>query len=818
MSALLLAAVLLVPPLDRGYAGPSAALNGDADGVAPGEAAPAPEPAPEPTPEPEAEDPVDLDALGEIEEEEIGGPGDEGEPGEVRTIEVTTDLLGGGQRADVFRHAGGRALVEAEEVKDRGIASVGEALDRLPGVRAVEGNAGIGSTSTKLNVGVRGANPRLSSEATVMLDEVPIAPAPYGQPQLSLFPLSIFSIATIDAVRGGSSVRFGPRTSGGVFNLISNPIPKDPRIAIFAQSDHFGDAGVATSYGGTHRGVGMYFEYAPRFGRTYREHSEFQAHAGIVKLAYSPRSNVDLSSTTHLFSEDSNLPGGLDEKQYVEGNRFRSVRPYDRFEGWRVGSNFKVRWRPREDHELQTILFYSHSYRMSVLERQRGVENDPPALFYRPRGYDAMGIEPRYALRLRHEAGPFHDLTLGGRFMYEIGRSRECREWATSVSPNIFPNALGDLCFALPLEAGDPDDRIRRDGDARIAAYALYVDDQLYLLDASLVITAGARLEIAQLGGRNNLSQRALNRSYWEVLPAASIRYEPVDELSLYVGYGRSFGPSQFLQVDTATSDTNFQLNPEMADMVEAGIKVLELGGVYGEVSGWYRNYRDLTDIGETQVDRIPAANVYGVEAEVEWEPGEVWEKIEGLNLTAGYAWTGSKITRGQYTGNRLAWYPAHEVWGSLSYELPWGLGFGSDVSYNSWQFSDYANKPEGFDASGATGRIPAYTLVGAFARLRAPLPDHWQLEVTFGVKNLANQEWFMRTDDENRGILAMRPRTFYFSIGFAHDFVGRRGDRAKRRREAHRPNVDLALRHGGRARRMGRGPGWMAGPMGGRL
>src|SRR5690606_37355491 len=125
----------------------------------------------------------------------------------------------------------------------------------------------------------------------------------------------------------------GPRTSGGVFNLISNPIPKHPRIAIFAQSDQFGDAGVATSYGGTHRGVGMYFEYAPRFGRTYREHSEFQAHAGIVKLAYSPRSNVDLSSTTHLFSEDSNLPGGLDEKQYAEGNRFRSVRPYDRFEG-----------------------------------------------------------------------------------------------------------------------------------------------------------------------------------------------------------------------------------------------------------------------------------------------------------------------------------------------------------------------------------------------------------------------------------------------------------------------------------------------------
>ncbi|HRI08150.1 MAG TPA: TonB-dependent receptor plug domain-containing protein, partial [Nannocystaceae bacterium] len=124
-----------------------------------------------------------------------------------RVIIVTTDLLGAGTRFDLFRHAGGRSLVKIEDTKDRGVASVGEALDRMPGVRSVEGNAGIGSTSTKLNVGVRGANPRLSSEATVMLDEVPIAPAPYGQPQLSLFPISIFSLDRIDAVTGGASVR-----------------------------------------------------------------------------------------------------------------------------------------------------------------------------------------------------------------------------------------------------------------------------------------------------------------------------------------------------------------------------------------------------------------------------------------------------------------------------------------------------------------------------------------------------------------------------------------------------------------------------------
>jgi Fe(3+) dicitrate transport protein len=70
-----------------------------------------------------------------------------------------------------------------------------------------------------------------------------------------------------------------------------------------------------------------------------------------------------------------------------------------------------------------------------------------------------------------------------------------------------------------------------------------------------------------------------------------------------------------------------------------------------------------------------------------------------------------------------------------------------------------------------------------AFAGLQAPLPQGWRLEFTVGVKNLLNQVWFTRTDDLNGGILAMRPRTFYLNLGFAHEFIrGRSGEQARRR------------------------------------
>ncbi|HGG58005.1 MAG TPA: hypothetical protein ENK31_09450, partial [Nannocystis exedens] len=397
-----------------------------------------------------------------------------------------------------------------------------------------------------------------------------------------------------------------------------------------------------------------------------------------------------------------------------------------------------------------------------------------------------------------------------GRFMYEMGRSRECREVSAADNPGFYVADLGSSCSNIVLDRDDPVAAIRKDSDARIAAYALYADDKLYLLETKLVLSGGVRLELAQLSGRNNLSQRVLSRTYWQLLPAASLWYGVRDELALFAGYGRSFGPSQFLQVSTATSESNYQLNPEIADMVEAGIKILELGGVYADFTGWYRYYQDLTDIGETQIDRIVGAHVYGIETDVTWMLGEVWESLEGVELNVGYGWTQSSIAAGQYAGNRLAWYPAHEIWSSAGYEFPFGLKLGADVNYNGPQFTDYANRPAGYDSSGATGVIPAYTLLGAYARVRAQLPDHWQVEATFGVKNLLNEEWFMRTDDENRGILAMRPRTFYFNLGFAHDFLPR-GGRRKRAGRGRGPSLANFGRR--RSPRMGRMGQWAQSP-----
>ncbi|MCA9692504.1 MAG: TonB-dependent receptor [Nannocystaceae bacterium] len=737
---------------------------------------------------------------------------DDDSGGYERDVTVTTDLLGAGKKVDAFRHAGGRSIVDLGDTKDQGYTGVGEALQRTPGVRAVEGgSSGIGSVSTKLNVGVRGANPNLSSTATVMLDEVPIQPAPYGQPELSLFPVSIFSIARVDVVRGGGSVRFGPRTIGGVINLISQPIPKEPTLSTFFQVDHFGDAGLATSYGGTHRKLGMYFEYAPRFGKSFRQHSEFQAHGGLVKLSYPITRKLELLSTTHLFGEHSNLPGGLTVPQY-EADRLQSVREHDYFTGFRAGTSLRARWRPKEDHELQTIGFYHHTRRMSVMRSDEDKDLAIPTRNYVPRRYDVLGLEPRYALRVRAKERPlFTDLTFGARVIYEIAVDQRCYDRLTTINRDegrfeLANPELGDCIDALRVAEDPADDtRITVDNDGRYAGYSLFVDDTLYLLDGDLVLYGGVRLEIGNLGVRRNVDRDFEQRVFIAPAPAASIRYSPLDELSLFLGYGRSFGIPSFKIAHASARDMPYQT--ERADQLELGFKSYELLGLYGETTGYFRYIRNMYDAGELTFDRLGVVYVGGVENDLTWAPGDIWEAVEGLEFNVGHAWTRSQIVRGPagITGNVLAWYPEHEVWASIDHLFEWGLKLGTDVYWYSPQYTDYANtlRPQDYPdaiANGASvGLIPAYGRWDAHVGVRRAVGPRLatRLEFTLGVKNILNTEYFSRSDDTNGGIFAGRPRTFYVNLGISHSFARRRGKRPSARerfeeRAAARANARL--------------------------
>lgn len=697
-----------------------------------------------------------------------------GEPElERRIVRVDTDALHGSTREAAFAHAGGRTVISVARALERGASSVGEVLDRAPGVRALDGVAGT-SGPTRLNVAVRGANPRLSEEATVLLDEVPIAMGPYGQPNLSLFPISLFSIDRVDAVRSGASVRFGPTTVGGVFNLVSKPIPEAPEIKVASRVDQWGTYQGGAAFGTTAGKLGIYAEYAPQAGRTYRQHSEFQAHGSLLKLVWTPWRKVEIGSTTHGWFEHTLLPGGLSRAQYDQ-DRFQSVRLEDEFDGWRAGEAVKVRVRPRENHEVALIAWYNRSYRST---RFRGTSDF--GLVDLPRNYHVVGVEPRYAVRLVHKRGAHHDLAFGVRGVFERASLQR-------------------------FEQLDGVERTRAyDYDVRLGAFAAYAEDELYLADDAVVVRAGVRGEVVRQSRRDNAlfnvdpQGAVLSRTYAQALPSVSIRYEPLDELGVFLAYARSFSAPSFTRIGLA-NNTMTPLDPVLADTVELGIKVAELGGLYAEATGWFRHYANLFDEGESSIDRIGNWYGGGAELDVEWEPGEVWTSLEGSSLYGGYAYTDSRIYSSPlaFDGNPVSWFPKHEAWSGLAYAFPWPCGFfaampgpsdcrvlklGADVTYSGAQFSYYDGDTSYGPSNGATGLIPAYALVDVYLKFQTVLPRAWVLNLSLGVKNVADTSWYYRTDDLNRGILAQRPRTFFVGLDIAYTFFGAH-ERAEARR-----------------------------------
>jgi Fe(3+) dicitrate transport protein len=125
----------------------------------------------------------------------------------------------------VKNFAGARTVVDKEEIAESGAANIGDVLRRIPGVQSTD-NSGTAGSAISLNIGVRGLTGRYSPRSTVLLDGIPLAVAPYGQPQLSFAPVSLNNIESIDVVRGGGAVRYGPQNVGGIINFRSRAIPE----------------------------------------------------------------------------------------------------------------------------------------------------------------------------------------------------------------------------------------------------------------------------------------------------------------------------------------------------------------------------------------------------------------------------------------------------------------------------------------------------------------------------------------------------------------------------------------------------------------
>src|SRR5689334_13490536 len=235
----------------------------------------------------------------------------------LETITVTGDWLGSPSETKVLEHPGARSIIERKQIQESGSSNVRDVLRQMPGVQVQESN-GTGGSDISLNVGVRGLTSRLSPRSTVLLDGVPMAYAPYGQPQLSLAPLSLGNLEAVDVVRGAGSVRFGPQNVGGIINFVSRAIPKQftAEASVGVESASHGGGTKTTPsvfIGGTNEnGLGLALLYSGTHGDGWRQSND---HVSIddlmLKGAYRISKTDDIAVSLHHFEGSGRMPGGL---------------------------------------------------------------------------------------------------------------------------------------------------------------------------------------------------------------------------------------------------------------------------------------------------------------------------------------------------------------------------------------------------------------------------------------------------------------------------------------------------------------------------
>ncbi|CCG88693.1 TonB-dependent Fe(3+) dicitrate receptor FecA [Erwinia piriflorinigrans] len=654
------------------------------------------------------------------------------------TLTVVGDWLADARENDVFEHAGARDVLRREDFIKTGATNVREALNRIPGVNAPENN-GTGSHDMAMNFGIRGLNPRLASRSTVLMDGIPVPFAPYGQPQLSLAPVSLGNMDAVDVVRGGGAVRYGPQSVGGVVNFVTRAIPKDFAIEAgmegllsptSSQNDPKGSGNLLI--GGTaDNGLGAALLYSGTRGSDWREHSSTKIDDVMLKTRYAPNEVHTFSSLLQYYEGRAQMPGGLSRADY-NADRFQSTRPYDEFWGRRQLASLGYQFQPDTQHKFNILTFYTNTLRSGYLDQGKN-------LTLSPREYWVRGVEPRYSQSFTW-GETAHEVGVGYRYVSES--THELR-YTSKASSGKLPTG------------NSPYDRDTQSGTE---AHAWYIDDRIDV--GNWTLTPGMRYEHIQSYQNNFIKGEKQEIGYNAPLPALNVLYHLNDEWNLYANTEGSFGTVQYSQIGKAVSSGSVE--PEKARTWELGTR-FDNQVLQAEAGLFLINFSNQYDSNQV-TDSVTARGKTrhtGLESKVRYDLGDFSPSLENLSVSASYAYVNAVIReQGNYHGNQVPFSPKHKGTVGMDYRTgSWTLNLNGE--YQSAQFADNANTVKE-SADGSTGRIPGFMLWGARANYDFG-PQYANLNMAVGVKNIFDHEYFTRAyDDNNKGIYAGQPRTVY--------------------------------------------------------
>lgn len=287
-----------------------------------------------------------------------------------------------------------------------------------------------------------------------------------------------------------------------------------------------------------------------------------------------------------------------------------------------------------------------------------------------------------------------------------------------------------------------------RDDNQRTNTLGIFLQDQIDLAD-NLHLLVGGRFDILNQEGEDKTEDTTSEQNVDAFSPRIGIVYQPIEPISLYASYSRSFQPNIFTRAGGSF------LEPERGTQYEVGIKSEFLDGRLAATLAAYQITKSnvaAPDPADPDFSiPIGEQRSRGIELDV---AGEI---LPGWNIIASYAYTDAEVTESNEIagteGNRLINVPynAASLW--TTYEIQSGdlegLGFGFGLFFVGERQGDIEN----------TFELPGYVRTDAAIYYRR---NNWRSAVNF--KNLFDVD-YIRSAEYREAIAPGEPFTVVGSI-----------------------------------------------------
>jgi Fe(3+) dicitrate transport protein len=624
-----------------------------------------------------------------------------------------------------------------------------EVFRKVTGVHVVD-EEGVG---LRANIGIRGLDPDRSRTVLMMEDGVPIALAPYGEPEMYYTP-SIDRMKRVEILKGSGSILFGPQTIGGVINYITNDPPIESQTTISLKGGSGGYFTGQAGYGTTIDNVGVYFSFlhkqADKLGTTnfdinditakFRFNTGEKSRVGVKLSAYD-----EISNSTYI---------GITQTMYDKADYYTIIAPYDQLDIRRYSGSITHDYFMSDDAFLRTTLFgYTTARNWLRQDFSRSpVSNGTGEVFgdtsvangaiymrnstgNRNRQFEVAGIEPR--IHFNYSIGEIKNELEGGlRFLYE-------RAFEQRIDGRKADALSGDL----------------REDEIRTGyAASIFTQNRVYLSE-HLSVTPGLRLEnfdyerdIFRLNFRD--TSLTNNSSVFAVVPGLGANYNFNDVYSVFAGVHRGFAPPRVKDAITNGGES-LELDAELSWNYELGLRAYVSSFLSVELTGYMLDFSNqIIPVSESSGGLGTGLVNGGETMHIGIETGlrlffdqliNTDYKIElNTNLTLSKSdYSADRfITLGEekinIKGNKLPYAPELYLSAMLDLTAPFGLGFQIAGTYIGEQFTDELNTIAA-SPDGQIGKMPAYFVLDVTGRY---LINSLNSNLYVSIKNLLDERY----------------------------------------------------------------------------